>query len=176
MYENQKEYSKSIDLCLQIWKDHADLNTYKEIKRLADILGSWSDLKRGLVQGLEKQNSFDLLTEIFLYEKDWKTAWDYADKIQRSWMSYSDIRLRLADTSEKDCPHKAIKIYYEYAERLINRRGRGNYSEASSYLKKMLKIFSRIEEKKQGKEIISDIRIKYNKLPALQDEMNQVGL
>ena len=127
IYEKQKEYSKSLDLYLQIWEEQPDLKRYKNIQRLAGILSNWSDLKKELIQGLEKKTDFDLLAEIFLFENDWNTAWNYADKIQRSWMSYSDLKLRLAEASDKDCPDRAIKVYLDYAERLINRRGRGNY-------------------------------------------------
>jgi uncharacterized Zn finger protein len=129
-----------------------------------------------LIQGLEEKTDFDLLAEIFLFEKDWNTAWNYADKIQRSWMSYSDIKLKLAEAFDKDCPDRAIKVYLDYAERLINRRGRGNYAEAASYLKKILNVYSRIGDRKTGRKIIADIRIKYCKLPALRDEMNKAEL
>jgi len=176
IYEKQKEYSKSLDLYLQIWEERPGLKRYKNIKRLAGILSNWSDLKKELIQGLEEKTDFDLLAEIFLFEKDWNTAWNYADKIQRSWMSYSDIKLKLAEAFDKDCPDRAIKVYLDYAERLINRRGRGNYAEAASYLKKILNVYSRIGDRKTGRKIIADIRIKYCKLPALRDEMNKAEL
>ena len=177
-YEKRKDFSKALDLYLEIWQSQPGLSNYKNVKRLANTLEKWPILERGLIESLEKRQDYDLLTEIYLFEKNWSLAWDYADKIQRTrtWMSYSDIRLKLAEVSEKDCPDRSAKVYYDYAEKLINRRGRNNYAEASSLLKKMLNIFIRTGLQEEGEELIMKVRNEFRKLPALQDEMNKAGL
>ncbi len=32
-----------------------------------------------MIEGLEKKQDYDLLTEIYLFEKNWSLAWDYAE-------------------------------------------------------------------------------------------------
>jgi uncharacterized Zn finger protein len=58
----------------------------------------------------------------------------------------------------------------------INYRDRGNYSQAALCLREIRDIYRRLNEIQSWDKLIAEIRERFRKLPALQDELNQLKL
>ena len=62
------------------------------------------------------------------------------------------------------------------AERFINERNRGSYSQAALCLREIRDIYRQLNETQSWEKLIADIRERFKKLPALQDELKQLKL
>jgi uncharacterized Zn finger protein len=62
------------------------------------------------------------------------------------------------------------------AERFINYRDRGNYSQAALCLREVRDIHRQLNEIQSWEKLIAEIRECFRKLPAYQDELNQLKL
>jgi uncharacterized Zn finger protein len=62
------------------------------------------------------------------------------------------------------------------AKRLIQARGRDNYTTAANYLSRVRELCQRLGEDKTWQSLIGDIRQQNSSLRALKEELNRVGL
>ena len=86
------------------------------------------------------------------------------------------MSLKVAQAVERNRPRDAIRLYVTEVERLIAARGRGNYAEAAIYLLRVRTVYEKMGEEKSWRTLIAKIREQNRRLPAMQDEFNQVGL
>jgi uncharacterized Zn finger protein len=70
----------------------------------------------------------------------------------------------------------ALDIYRHRVERLINARGHENYRTAAGLLARIRDLYRCQDDHDTWLKYITHIRHEYRRLPALQDEMNKVGL
>ena len=82
----------------------------------------------------------------------------------------------MAKASEKHRPEKAIPAYLDVAERLIQQQGRKNYDTAAGYLRRAHDLFTATKRSGEWNEFIANLRERYSKLPALQDELRKAKL
>jgi uncharacterized Zn finger protein len=91
-------------------------------------------------------------------------------------MYHSPLLIRVAQAAESSRPQESIRIYVDAAKRLIQARGRDNYTTAASYLVRVRKLYKRLGEDKTWQALIADIRQQNSSLRALKEELGKVVL
>lgn len=84
--------------------------------------------------------------------------------------------MEVAAAAEAQQPRDALRLYRETIARLIAARGRGNYAQAAEYLLRVRDLYDRLGEPDQWATYIAATRNQKPRLPALLDELRQVGL
>lgn len=156
------------------WK-YPNLEKYKTLRRLAKQLNHWNDLRAQIINELEKRNGFDFLITLYLEDKEVGNALTTLGRLPERWGDHS-IHIEVAQAAKKQYPQDAIRIFSKEAERFINYRDRGNYSQAALSLREVRDIYRQINDIPSWSKTIADIRERYKRLPALQDELNQLKL
>jgi hypothetical protein len=156
---------------------------YEAIRKIAQPLHRWDELRQQVLDRLGDQKQFALLTEIYILEKEIGLALDsYARSEQVSkaaypwWLGSFDLQIRLAEAAEVSHPQDAIRLYLAVAEQMIGQRNRGAYAEAAQYLARIYRIDERLGDLGEWKTLISRIREQYKRLPALIDELGKAKL
>jgi uncharacterized Zn finger protein len=154
------------------WR-HPDLEGYQEMRELAQPLGQWDALRATVLNRLTAQNDFELLTQVHLDEGDIEQALETVERIR--WGG-DGLRLRVAQAAESKHPRDAIRIYTKTAERLIDARGRDNYTTAAAYLLRVRDLYRSLEEQSTWEGFIADLRERNRSLRALKEELIKAGL
>jgi uncharacterized Zn finger protein len=58
-------------------------------------------------------------------------------RIPEKWMAHS-LRIEVAKAAKTQYPQESIRLYIEVAMHIMDRRDRGNYSQAAQYLRACL--------------------------------------
>ena len=156
------------------WK-YPNIEKYKKLRKLAKQLNHWTDLRVQIINELEKKNRFDFLVTLYLEEKEIGNALATLEKLSERWGNH-ELHIEVAKAAKKQYPQDAIRIFAKEAERFINYRDRGNYAQAASCLREVRDIYRQINDIPSWSKTITDIRERYKRLPALQDELNQLKL
>lgn len=181
-YEKRADHAGALELHLSRWKTRPSLELYEIIERLAKRLKQWDALRPRLLAALESgpHPHFALLADIYLHEKDWDAAWAVAENAKSplpAWAGgWGNLRLHVAQASDKHRPEKAIPVYLDVAEGLIKQQGRKNYASAAQYLRRARDLFSATKRSDEWTHFIASLRERYIKLPALQDELRKAKL
>lgn len=174
-FEQRGDLAGSLKLEERLFWKHPNLEKYGKIRKLAKQLKSWDDLRIRIIGELEKKNDFDFLITIHLQEKEVGNALALLEKLPRHWRD-DTLRLEVANAARKQYPQQALEIFKKEAERFIDYRNRGSYSQAAKCLKEMRDVHRQLNDMPAWEKLIADIRERYKKLPALQDELNQLKL
>jgi uncharacterized Zn finger protein len=97
------------------------------------------------------------------------------EKLPERWGDHS-LHIEVAKAAKKQYPQESIRLFTKEAERFINYRDRGNYSQAALCLREIRDIYRQLNEIQSWDKLIAEIRERFRKLPALQDELNQLKL
>jgi len=170
--------SEALAWAQQLFWQHPSLEGYEQMKALSKTLDTWENLQVGTLAHLSKQNQHALLTEIYVKEGQVDQALASVKRVASGmWgMYHSPLLIRVAQAAESSRPQESIRIYVEAAKRLIQARGRDNYTTAASYLARVRKLYQRQGEDKTWQALIADIRQQNSSLRALKEELNKVGL
>ncbi|HBE02103.1 MAG TPA: hypothetical protein DC049_06450 [Spirochaetia bacterium] len=167
LYEWKKDFNKSLDIYFMLYKQHPQINLYKETERVGAILDVKDKIKEEIISFLKEKNDNKELVETYLYLKELEAALEYLKKENRY---YGDIHLRVALACEQKYPDEAINIYKAEIQSLINRASRSYYSETVKYFKKIQKL--------SGPEIyqnyVNKMREENKRRPAFIDEIRKV--
>ncbi len=156
------------------WK-YPNLEKLRKLHKLAKQLNCWDLLRAQIISELENKKNFDFLISLYLHEKDAGNALAILEKLPRGWRDHS-LHIEVAQAAKREYPQEAIQIFAKEAEKFIAARDRGNYSQAALCLREIRGIYRGLKETQSWEELIGDIRERYKKLPALQDELNQLKL
>jgi hypothetical protein len=172
------EKQGNVSLAFEHWQLHfresPRLLTFQSLRAAGKQLDQWDPVRQALLEELETSEVWDVLVEIALDEGDVPRALTLLPRI-RVWHS-DKYEIRVAQAAEADHPQAALEIYCRHAERLIDRRGRGNYQAAAEHLTRARGLWKRQGAEAEWEEQITDLRQRHRRLPALQDELNQAGL
>lgn len=94
------------------------------------------------------------------------------EKLPERWGDHS-LHIEVAQVAKKQYPQELIRLFKKEAERFINHRDRGNYSQAALCLREIRDIYRQLNEIQSWDKLIVEIRERFRKFPALQDELNQ---
>lgn len=176
-YAKRKDYSKALALQMTRWQKRPSLELYKTIASLAQRLKQWDTLRLELLAVLRQKKDYALLTQTYLEEQDWDTAWDTLAicKTSSPW-GWRQLAVEVAKAIEKHRPARAISVYLETAEQLIGQKSRQNYAEAARYLRRARDLFTASKRATEWQTFIADLRERHRGLPALQDELKKAKL
>ena len=177
-YARRGDTAGALELQLTRWPTEPGMELFETLEQLAKKLKQWEALRPRLLAGLEKGSHLMLLADIYLRDEEWDAAWAVAENVRTpkpAW-GWENLRLHVAQASDKHCPQKAIPVYLDAAEKLIARQGRKNYAAAAGYLRRARDLFSNIKRSDEWKKTIADLRERHRNLPALQDELRKAGV
>jgi len=165
----------SLKLEERLFWQRPNIEQYKKLCKPAKKLNQWNALRARIVAELEKKKDVGLLIDIYLHDKEVGLALAMLGRMPEQWMVHS-LRIEVAKAAKTQYPQESIRLYTEAAVHIMDRRDRGNYSQAAQYLREVRDIYAQINETPLWNELIADIRERYKKLPALQSELNQLKL
>jgi len=154
------------------------LEAYVEMRQLAQPQQQWADLRAKTLKSLLQKDQHNLLTEVFLDEKEIDLALASLDRAKSSnrYWGDSELQVKVAQAASEQRPKESIRLYTQLAESLIGRRGRENYARAADYLRLVQAIYLRIGESRSWQAQIANLREQHRNLPALKDELKRAGL
>lgn len=165
--------SLKLEECL-FW-NYPNIEKYEQLRKPAKKLECWDDMRIHIIGELEEKNGFNLIISIYLLEKEVGLALATLGKLKPHWGDHS-LQIEVAQAAKKQYPQEAIRIFSTEARRFIDSRSRGSYSQAAQYLHEIQGIYRGLNDMDSWNRLIVEIRERYKKLPALQDELNQLKL
>lgn len=176
----QGNWSQALKFSKQLFWHRPNLSDYEEMRKHANQLMQWDELQSETIERLFQEHKFQLLAEIYLNENKIDLALSTLDTMksetQQKWGYSYSIELKVAKAAEKIYPERSIQIYMDHAQRLIDYRGRGNYSTAADFLRSVRNLDKELGKMEDWQSQIAELREKNRALPALQDELNKAGL
>jgi uncharacterized Zn finger protein len=174
----QGDSSEALNWAQKLFWQRPALDGYEEVKALSQNLETWETLQAEILSRLSRQNQHALLTEIYLKEGQVDQALASVKRVASGmWgMYHSPLLIRVAQAAESSRPQESIRIYVDAAKRLIQARGRDNYTTAANYLARVRKLYQHLGDEQIWQALIADIRKQNSSLRALKEELNRVGL
>jgi len=114
------------------------------------------------------------LIDIALYEDDAARALELLPRLE-GW-HWKDYKKEVARAAEKDYPREAMELYEEMVEDSIGRRQRSAYRQAAEYLRRVKGLYEALDAGSDWDGYIRDLRTRYARFPALQDELDKAHL
>jgi len=174
-FKDRGDLAGSFQLEEKLFWKYPNFDKYKTLRKLAKQLNRWDDLRAKIISELEKKKGFEFLIGIYLDEKDVGNALKTLEKVQPHW-GYHTLHLEVAQAAKKQYPQEAIRLFTNEAERFINYKNRDSYSQAAICLREIRDVCRQINDIPSWNKTIADIRERYKRLPALQDELNRLKL
>jgi uncharacterized Zn finger protein len=165
----------SLELEERLFWKYPNIEKYKKLRKLAKQLNCWENLRSHIIHELEGKKDFDFLVSLYLLEKEAGNALATLEKLPERWGDHS-LHIEVAQAAKKQYPQESIRLFTKEAERFINYRDRGNYSQAALCLREIRDIYRQLNEIQSWDKLIAEIRERFRKLPAFQDELNQLKL
>ena len=176
-YEERGELDEALALAQQQLEQQPSLAAYQGVRELSQRLGIWYRSRSKLLTKWTAAGQYGLLTDIYLEEGAIDLALQTARKYDQTASYYAADRLLLvAQAAEETRPQAAIEIYLERAEELIADRGRERYQQACTYLTTVRDLYRQMSQERAWTGVMAELRERHERLPALQDELNQAGL
>ncbi len=174
-FKERGDLAGSFELEARLFWKYPNLEQYKKLRKLAKELNRWDDLRIQIIAELEKKKDFDFLISLYLYDKEVGNALAVLEKLPPQW-GYHTMQIEVAQAAKKQYPQESIRIFTKEAQRFIDYRDRGKYSQAALCLREIRDIYRQMNEIESWNKLIAGIRERYKKLPALQDELSRLKL
>ena len=143
------------------------LESYSQIKTLAERLGTWAEHRPTLLnraQGLQK-------ARILVAERNWPEALAFANQPRME----ERVRSLVADAVKEERPEEALALYDGLVQANIGLSNRGGYAEAARYAAEVAHIYRSIaNDPAEAKRYVAAIRAKYPRHRALQEEFKKL--
>jgi len=169
------DWAGSLELEERLFWKYPNIDKYEKLRNLAKQLNGWGNLRSHIIRELEGKKDFDFLVRLYLFEKEAGNALATLEKLPERWGDHS-MHIEVAQAAKEQYPQESIRLFTKEAERFINYRDRGNYSQAALCLREIRDIHRQLNETQSWDKLIAEIRERFRKLPALQDELNQLKL
>jgi uncharacterized Zn finger protein len=168
-HRTQGNPQRALELDVQEFTAHPSFPQYLELRKLAQSLGTWENLRQQLLKTLEKANQNMILIDIAIEEGDSDRAFKLFQSDRRvQFVRAEAVAQAIAKTHSQD----AIEIYCNLAQKAIDQKSRSSYQTATTYLKQV----KALQQPALWQEYIRHLRQTYARLPAFQDELNRAGL
>lgn len=173
--------AEALPLTRRLLGQAKSLAAYQQVRKIAGLVGRWSEIQTELLQEVEKEKNFLLLTQIYVEEgrvDDALAALTQTEKTkQRSYyFEPSGLRLSVARLAEETRPAAAIEIYRAQAQQEIAGRQRDRYASAARHLQQVKRLYARLGETAKWSALIAQIRQENSRLRALKEELTKAGL
>ena len=150
------------------------LARYKTLREAGERVGGWEETRVDVLEVIEAKNQIGLLIEIALHEGHVSRAMELLPQLD-GW-HWRDYRREVAEAAEKDYPQRAAALYREMVEDAIAKRQRHAYRQAAEDLKRLKELYGALGAASEWEEYILNLRRRYARLPALQDELDKARL
>lgn len=177
--EEDGDLEEALKLATDLFWQQPYLEGYKEIRRLANRLNRWENLRPGILVRLGDQKQHELLTDIYLDEGHVDQALVSVELIRGYYggqPSPSARHIQVAQAAEESHPDAAIGLYLRAVDAIITPRNRGSYGSAAQYLVRVRNIYRRQGQDAVWRALIAKLRQDNKQLRALQAELTQAGL
>ena len=173
-YRKHGTAKDALDWQRRSFLDSPSVERFKSLREVCRKTKNWDEVRAQVLSALEWEDKYGALLEIALYEGDVKRALQLLQQVKGGgWRDYSQM---VAEAAEKEYPREAIRIYRQRAEAAIEGRNRASYHQAADYLKRVKRLFLRLNDQDGWAACISVLRETYKHLPALKDEMRKASL
>jgi uncharacterized Zn finger protein len=173
-YRKHGSAKEALDWQRRSFLDSPSVERFKSLREVCRKTKNWDKVRAKVLSALEWEDQYSALLEIALYEGDVKRALQLLPRVKgHGWRDYSQM---VGEAAEKDYPREAIKIYRQKAEAAIEERNRASYQRAADYLKRVKRLFQRLDDLDGWSAYVGLLRETYKHLPALQDEMRKASL
>lgn len=169
------DWAGSLELEERLFWKYPNIDKYEKLRKLAKQLNGWENLRSHIIREFEGKKDFDFLVRLYLLEKEVGNALATLEKLPERWGDHS-LHIEVAQAAKKQYTQESIRLFTKEAERFINYRDRGNYSQAALCLREIRDVYRDLKEIETWNKFIGEIRERFRKLPALQDELNQLKL
>jgi hypothetical protein len=138
----------------------------------------WDRLRPRFEVQLEALERYDALIELALEDGNIEAALRWVDRLpgRDPFGRASELRRQVADDAVRDYPQEALVLYAEEAETLIAGRNRMKYQSAAELLLVMRDIYTRLGQRDTFEAYLAALRVEYQRLSALQQELTSAGL
>ena len=171
------DLAEALALAEWLFWQRPSVSLYGETRDLALGVGLWEPMRTDILTRMAAEDRHSVLTQLHLLEGNIGQALATLKIVsQRSRWGIHSLNLEVAEAAEDSHPDDAIRLYLDEAEHLIGARGRGSYAEAARHLLCARAVYHKAGRIVEWNDLIADIREKYGRLPAMQDEFNQAGL
>lgn len=165
---------------LQRMENQPHINHYAQLQEASKAVGTWDNVRVSMLKRLEKQQRYDVLTQVYLNDEEWDLAWDTLAKLENapsqfSWGA-SHLELQVAQQSAMARPDKALPIFLKQVRQEIGNRDRKSYASAAELLTVVRDIYRRTSKDTEWQTYITALRAEFSRLPALQDELRKAKL
>ncbi|NEQ99436.1 MAG: hypothetical protein F6K30_22485 [Cyanothece sp. SIO2G6] len=181
-YENHGNVEQALEIQTQSFTTKPSISGYDKLKVLAQTIGTWDAVYQALHTQLTEASNWLMLLDIAIHEKDAPDTFLWFNRIKPG----QQVRYRepVADVIATHKPGKAIALYNQMVDELIQRKHRSAYRQAIPYLRKSKAVYLAMEQKKeqmissQGDwaDALQALLQKYPTLRAFHDEVKKAGL
>ena len=175
-HRERGELAEALALAKRLLLARPHLAGYQEVRELSLQLGVWRELRPDLLAQWSAAGRHDLLTDIHLEEGDIDLALRLVRQRQRRFPQQAEQLIRVAQAASETHPHAAVDIYLQQAEILIEGRGRENYRRVCDCLTRVRDIHRQLGEEPAWSDLITQLRERHRRLPALREELDSSGL
>jgi uncharacterized Zn finger protein len=175
-FKQRGNLAGSLELEEYLFWNRPNIEQYKSLRKVAKGLGQWDNLRGQIITELENKKGLEFLIVLYLDESEIENALATLEKLpQQRWGDHS-LDLKVAQAARKQYPQEAIRIFTKEAERFINYRNRDSYSQGALCLYEVRDIYRQLNDMESWNKTIAEIRERFKRLPALQDELNKQKL
>jgi uncharacterized Zn finger protein len=176
--EKLGDFIQALDFAGKLFWMRPSVEAYSELRRLAEPLGKWQELRAETLDQLTKKGEYSLLTRIYLEEGQIDLALASLENARSAsrWGISDSIQMQVAEAARQDRPRDSIRLYLQIVQHLIAIRGRGNYAQAAEHLKQVQEVYRQLGDLPGWQRLITSLREENRSLRALQDEFNRARL
>ncbi|MCI0464295.1 MAG: SWIM zinc finger family protein [Gemmataceae bacterium] len=171
----RRDPSAVLELTAKLFRLQPSLQSYREVRQLAQQQRRWQELRPELLESLKKSGSRSVLVQIYLDEGDIDRALETVQTERSHGYGYG-MKLHVAKAAEKTRPRAALEIYRKQAESLIAHRSRNAYRAACPYLRKVRALYKQLNEEDAWRTYIARLRQRHGTLRALLEELTRARL
>jgi hypothetical protein len=164
----------------QMFRERPSPTAYDRVKTAAQALDRWPTVRPDLFAFLEETQRPYLRVRLHLHDQDEEAALDLVEPFagtDRTTPFGVSLLSEVADAVHETHPEAAIALYEECARRLIEDRGRSNYSTAADLLVKARQVYANDDDLDAWQSFLDELYDdELHRLPAARDEFEQAGL
>lgn len=166
--ERTGDAARALELRRQVLREFPSVDTYEATMQTAKQLGREEEFHHLLIRDVADADcAMTVLTEIHIHRRDVNAAIDAFEKIER--YRPDTLALQLAALAAKSRPEVSRRLISDIVEQQISRRSRSHYAQAAALVVRLRDL---IQPEEFG-EYVADLRMRYKRLPALQDELDR---
>lgn len=173
-YRKREDWEAALKWQRRVFLQQPAVRSFVVLEQISKKLGIWEQVRAEMLHQLESERKPYVLLDIALHEGDVARALELLPRLPGwGWYNYKE---KVAKAAEKKRPGDAIALYEELVEEAIGRRQRKTYREAAGYLCRIRSIYRSTGGQADWGNYLAALRIKYARLPALQEELDSAGL